>query len=72
MTMTTAKRSKTEQKLEAQDMLMHGIGNVLGYWNECPPFEDMTEQEIAEFHAILKREADRVAKMFGYDEAWTN
>lgn len=52
---------------------MHGIGNVLGYWSEqdrdvASDF-GMTDEE---FHELLLAQADRVAKMFGYEKAWSN
>ncbi|WP_242908681.1 hypothetical protein [Actinomadura terrae] len=70
-------RTRTGKKRAAQDLLMHGIGVVLGYWTEN---EDMTvaalggedSQDVDEFAEILKREADRIAHLFGFDEAWSN
>ncbi len=54
-------------------MLMHGIGNVLGYWSEQNPDAathlGLTDEE---FHEILRGQADRVAKLLGYEEAWSN
>lgn len=52
---------------------MHGIGNVLGYWSERDPrlAEDLgiTDEE---FHEILVQQADRVARLLGYEQAWSN
>lgn len=69
------KASKREAKCLAQDLLMHGIGNVLGYWME----DVLDTRHVAElgytneeFGAILLAQADRVAKLFGFDEAWSN
>jgi hypothetical protein len=77
---------KREQKEKAQEMLMLGIANVLGYWTEGEnPFaratqdadgnwksaKPLSQEEKEEFGKMLLREADRVAKLFGYDEAWT-
>lgn len=64
------RKTKTAMKDEAQDAIMNGIANVLGY-------VDLDELGIAphqqeEFRAILRREADRVARLLGYDEAWVN
>lgn len=67
----THKLTKTEQKEKAQVMLMHGIGNVLGYWSERSGDEIPLEQH-EEFHAIMLREADRIARMFGFEKAWCN
>lgn len=78
---------KREQAVKAREMLMHGIANVLGYWRErdANPFgqikitsggvrgpRSLTDEEAEEFGLMLQREADRIAKLFGYDEAWSN
>ncbi len=74
---------RREQALKAQEMLMVSIAKVLGYWQEGNPnpFHDystgeaaphLTEEEMAEFGQILQREANRVARMFGYDKAWVS
>lgn len=79
---------KRAQADKAREMIMHGVGKVLGYWMEDGngnPFVDwqaavqpgaaapetLTPEEKEEFHAILQREADRVARLFGYEGAWT-
>lgn len=64
--------SAKDKKEAAQGALMHGIGNVLGYWHEHPPFDGMTAEEKAEFGRILMQQADRVAKLLGFEEAWCN
>lgn len=65
--------TKTEKKLKAQEWLLHGIGNVLGYWEENDhPWDGMTDAEMVEFDKLLHEQADRVAKMFGFDHAWSN
>lgn len=65
--------SRTEIKEKAQELLMDGIGNVLGYWAEKDLAEadalGITEEELT---AELRKQADRVAKMFGYERAWSN
>lgn len=78
---------KRVQKERAQEMLMQGIAKVLGYWSEENPnpfatssqdesgnwrmAEPLTEEEQEAFKQVLLREADRVAKLFGFDSAWT-
>ena len=60
--------TKTEKKRLAQDLIMDRISTV-GYIvldNE----EYKLVADDAEFNAILKYQMDRVAKMFGYPEAW--
>jgi len=67
--------NRTEMKREAQDALMHGIANVLGYFqeNNTPEgWDDWSEEKRDEYRAIMQREADRVARMFGYESAWSN
>lgn len=52
---------------------MHGVGNVLGYWSEQGQSTagdlGITDEE---FHKILQEQADRVAKLLGYEKAWSN
>jgi hypothetical protein len=64
---------KRAAKVEAQTMLMHGIGNVLGYWYEQTPTVardlGLTDDEFA---VILMREADRVARLMDFERAWSN
>lgn len=67
-----AKKTKTELKQIAQDALLHGVGNILGYWNPEDEAIDMTEEERDQLQDIMQREADRIAKMFGYEKAWVN
>ena len=65
--------SKQQAKEKAQEMLMHGMGNVLGYWTEQDPQVasdlGLTDEE---FQKILFAQADRVAKLFGFERAWSN
>lgn len=67
-------RTRTGKKQRAQEILMHGIAYALGYWTEQNPFdaEVMTEEEQDEFRQILQQQADRVAKLFGYEYAWSS
>ncbi|MGI5347012.1 hypothetical protein ACQEU8_02315 [Streptomyces sp. CA-250714] len=67
-----AKRTRTELKQMAQDVLMQGIANQLGYYDPNDYGESMTDAERDEFREIMQREADRVAKLFGYESAWSN
>ncbi len=65
--------SKRAARQEAQDILMHGVSVALGYWTEqhADLAEQMTEAEQDEFRALLQQEADRLAKVFGFQKAWT-
>ena len=64
--------TKTGRKQEAQSLLMDGIAKVLGYWEESYAMtaEAMDDAERAEFRELLWKQADRVAKLLGYEEAW--
>lgn len=67
--------SKREAKEAAQKMLMHGIGNVLGYWHE--DLNNLRDAEALglsqeEFGEVLMAQADRVARLLGFEEAWCN
>lgn len=66
-------RTKTGRKQRAQLILMHGIAVAQGYWHEQDPYvyEALgTEEAQDEFARVLAEQADRVARLFGYDEAW--
>jgi hypothetical protein len=58
-------------KRAAQNALMHGIGNVLGYARPHD-WDDWTTEQQDAYHSVLQREADRVAKLFGFESAWSN
>ncbi|WP_158678774.1 hypothetical protein [Streptomyces sp. Tu6071] len=68
------KVTRTRMKEAAQDALMHGIGAALsadkdsGFYPE--DFEQWTSREQEAYREVLKKQADRVAKLFGFDEAW--
>ena len=67
-----AKKTRTELKNMAQDAIMQGIANTLGYWNPNDYGEDMTEEQRDELRQVMQREADRVARLLGYESAWSN
>lgn len=52
--------TKTEQKRLAQDL-------IIGYGDR---FEEFKQQVGDDADEILKSQMDRVAKMFGFKEAW--
>jgi hypothetical protein len=69
----TVRASRREIKDEARKMLMHGIGTVLGYWHEDWGNRAVVEGlgvSREEFGQVLMAEADRVARLLGYTEAW--
>jgi hypothetical protein len=65
------KNEKTTPKKKAQDILMDKVSVALGYWTEGDyDSEVMTVKERVEVQRQMKIQADRIAKMFGFDEAW--
>lgn len=73
--MKEIKELKTAQdrKEWAQDMLLDGMSKVLGYWQETLTDEErelLSTDDINTLHHLLQTQADRAAKLFGYDGAW--
>ncbi|MGW1231417.1 hypothetical protein [Streptomyces californicus] len=66
------KFTKTELKGLAQMALLQGIATQLGSWapEECD--KGVPPEQMDELYGIMTREANRVAKLFGYEEAWVN
>lgn len=62
---------KLTPKRMAQDILLDKISEALGYWQEQGHLtKGMTEREIELVKEQMKKQADRIARMFGYEEAW--
>ena len=57
-----------EKKQKAQDLILQQI-SIIGYGDS---YEEFVSEIGSQFEAdkILKQQMDRVAKMFGYDQAW--
>lgn len=64
--------NRAQLKEHAREVLLHGIANQLGYYDPRDYAREVPEGQREEFYAVMKREADRVARMFGYEEAWSN
>jgi len=66
--------NRTQMKELAQDHIMDAVSVALGYWHEQLPARgvQIPEELHDEFRAIMQREADRVAKIFGYNQAWSS
>ena len=63
--------SRTTPKQKAREILMDNVSIALGYWTEQDSVVDqMTDGEIELVKAQLQKQADRVAKLLGYEEAW--
>ena len=58
--------TKTEQKKLAQDLIMDQIA-IIGYGDRYEEFKQKVGEDADE---ILKGQMDRIAKMFGFNEAW--
>ncbi len=58
--------TKTEQKKLAQDLIMDQIA-IIGYGDKYEEFKQKVGEDADE---ILKGQMDRIAKMFGFNEAW--
>lgn len=61
-----------ELRRKAQDVLLQGVANQLGYYDPKDFDERYTPEEEEELRAEMKRQADRIARMFGYEESWSN
>ncbi|MFG3176574.1 hypothetical protein ACGFZC_16120 [[Kitasatospora] papulosa] len=70
--MSAHKFARTELKHLAQEALMQGIATQLGTWRPEECDKGVPPAQMDELYDIMKREADRVAKLFGYEKAWTN
>lgn len=60
--------NKTQKKQLAQDLILHQLSAV-GYGNDYEEFIKEIGSQTEADH-ILKQQMDRIAKMFGYKEAW--
>lgn len=65
---------KTTAKKLAAQLLMNHIANARGYWTEAAAVdaEAMTEREREQVEAQLKKLADRMARIAGFEESWSN
>jgi GTPase len=63
---------KTTAKKWAQDVLMDIISQYNYRLEDNAAYQQdrMTEKELQQCMDQLKKQADRVAKMFGYDQHW--
>jgi len=64
---------KSTPKKKAQDLILNKIAELRGYWTEDSDKTDgMTEREIMQVNEQLRKECDRIAKRFGYEESWVD
>lgn len=60
--------TNTEKKQKAQDLIMEQI-SIIGYGQNYADYvSEIGDEEAAD--KILKQQMDRIAKMFGFKEAW--
>lgn len=56
------------KKLKAQDLILHHLA-IIGYGDNFDEFvKEIGDEEEAT--KVLKKQMDRIAKMFGYSESW--
>lgn len=67
-----AKLTRTQLKEHAREALMTGIANQLGYYDPNDYGYEYTEEQKGELRAAMGREADRVARLLGFEKAWSN
>lgn len=65
---------RTTPKKFAQDVIMDQVSVARGYWEEkqAHDVERMTNRERRVVADQLKKQADRIARMFGYDQSWSS
>lgn len=69
--MTTPRpRSRPEIKAMVQDVIMDHVAKALSYYNPDDYGKALSAEDTEHFHLVMKREADRVARLMGYEEAW--
>jgi len=64
------KLTRTELKHMAQEQLMDMVSKVFQYVYDSGAIQDVPESQREEYGEVLKREADRVARLMGYEQAW--
>lgn len=59
--------TRTQVKEKAQEYIMHSIAVTLHYVEDDASLSKQEKEIISE---EVRKQANRVAKMFGYDRAW--
>lgn len=71
----TQAKTRTEKKQFVQDKLMDGLSLTLGYWQERLTDDErdtLGEDGLAELQTLMQEQANRVARMFGFEKAWVS
>jgi hypothetical protein len=63
------KLTRTEMKLKAQENIAHMVSLVFAYVSDNV-LDDIPESQQDEFWEILEHQADRAARLMGYEEHW--
>ena len=64
---------KITPKELARELILNALSTARGYWTERDYIvEGMTDREIKLVNIQLQKEADRIAKKYGYESSWTN
>lgn len=64
--------NKTQFKHSAQDEIMTQISNTLVSYQNSQSYLEASDQERLAIETEIKKQADRVAKLFGFEGAWFN
>ena len=67
--MAGSKPTKTELKKSAQDLIVNQMAGICSF-DEYESFAELCGGDDDVAQKILKDQMDRVARMFGYKEAW--
>lgn len=62
--------TRTEMKLKAQEAIAHMVSSVFLYVREGGTLDEIPESQQEDFHEILEKQADRVARLLGYEKHW--
>lgn len=68
--MSAEKLTRTELKHKAQEQVMDMVSKVFQYVYDSGAIQEVPESQHEDYEKVLKREADRVARLMGYGEAW--
>lgn len=68
--MSGEKLTRTEMKLKAQESIAHMVSLVFLHVHESGELDTIPQSQHDEFWEILEKQADRAARLMGYEEHW--
>lgn len=68
--MAGPKFTRTELKLRAQADIAHMVSLVFNHVNESGVMEEIPASQRDEFWEILEKQADRAARLMGFEQHW--